>query len=756
MIPPELRKRMLQMLDGELSADEAAALEAELMANPEARDEWWKLSRLHSALESRFAAAAAIRLSPVVPIDLVLAHQRRRMVKIALTAAAAVLTITAIALWMISAPDNGPALATLRTAPGSVVTVTHAEDRKHPDSRALREGSRLTLDHGVAELELPHEVRAVVQAPAVLKLIDSRTLRLDHGQAFFEVKSTAGRGFAVVTPRQRIVDLGTAFGVVANGGGDSSTELHVFEGLVRVDPPAGEQGETVAAGRSVRLDGHRVTEEIASAPVSFLRELPESVETLLAEDFSTGLRADRQYSVLIDPGMILGQSGRAFPGIAENEGWTFRTAPAAPDNIPVRNPGFEEDGKIIGHGAAIAGWHDAHPDQWGWGVDSRRNNLVPTEGRFFGRVFSGRTLRQNTGETIRPGVTYILTLDVGLSDSAATVRLHDGDSSAVLAETTLSSSRETWLRNQSLVFTASNRHDSGGRLAISLTCSAGHFAAFDRIRVGTPGHMALNGFTLAETAPPAEPSEDTLPGSGNAPPQIIGMLPAANETAAIPGGPLMLRFDQPVKRGNGRIVLRNITDWSETVFGVGDPRLSLDGPLLTIRPPLELDDGEIQMGRLGGWQSDAWAGVFNPAGDGDRYRNPAFKGRPWSRGPMMATLAAGAPGAGIRREIGTIEPGRRYTASVAIGHRDSAASDPAGFAGYTIRLVSGSTVLAGRTGHTPPGPPNTVETVALAWDATRLPETIAPGDPLAIEISTHPDSTDGYLDIDSVRVTASP
>lgn len=742
MIPSELHRQMLRMLDGELSAAEATALEAELMANWEARAEWWKVSRIHSALESRFAAHAILQGVSVVPIDRVISLQRRRIVKIALTAAAAVFMFTAFVLWMITAPDNQPALATLRTAPESVISLTHAEERKNPGSHALQEGSRLTLEHGVAELELPHDVRAVIQAPATLTLIDSRSLRLDHGQAFFEVKSADGQGFTVVTPHQKIVDLGTAFGVIARCDREA-VDLHVIGGRVRVDSPDGVAGEVISAGRSVRLEGVRISRELETAPSAFLRKLPEKVETLLADDFSTGLLADREYAVLIDPGAILGHSGKSFPGIADNDGWTFRTGSAAPANIPLHNPGFEDDGVKINRGAAIAHWHPASEREWGWGVDSCRSALAPTEGRFMGRVFGGRTLRQTTGETIRPGTTYILTLDVGLAESAATVRLLGSDSGVVLAEAMFQSTTEKWHRNQTLVFTADARHATGEALAISLACTSGSFATFDHIRLGTPGHDARDEIMLTATAPPEE--EPDAPTPDTVPPRIIGLLPASDIASAAPGGPLMLRFDQPVTWGRGRIILRNITDWSETTFLASGPGLEIDDFTVTIHPPLELAEGETQMGRIAGWKSTGLAGRFRPASsDGHDSGNPR-KRKSLNRVPIFATLDAAVPSPGIRREFGTIEPGHRYTASVALGHRD-----PAEFPGYTIRLVSGTTVLAERTGLTPPGP----ETVGLAWDSSELPEGISPGDPLAIEIAPAAGASAGHLDIEKVRVTA--
>ncbi|HSP42762.1 MAG TPA: FecR family protein, partial [Luteolibacter sp.] len=608
-------------------------------------------------------------------------------------------------------------------------------------------------EHGVAELQLPRDVRAVIESPARLSMIDERTLRLDHGHAFFEVTSAAGKGFTVVTPRQRIVDLGTVFGVVARNG-DPAVDLHVFDGRVRVDSPDGDRGDIIPAGRSVRLAGQRVDGEIESAPASFLRELPENVEVLLVEDFSTGLLADTEYAVLIDQGAIVGETGRAFPGINGGEGWTFRTASAAPQDIPVRNPGFEEDGALVNKGAAIAGWRMENMDGWGWGVDSRRDSLASTEGRFFGRVFEGHYLSQVTGEIIRPGTTYVLTMDVGLSDSAATLRLFGGDPANVLAEKTIAPSSEGWLRDQCLVFTADESHAAGLALGISMTCSSGSFVAFDRVRLGSPGHGAHDALQPPPSILSDEDTGENPPDGRAAPPQISGLLPADAATDAISGGPLVIRFDQAIHPGQGRIHLRNITNWSEMVFTIGDSRLTIDGPLLTIRAPAELEDGETRMSRLGGWESTALTRLLNPAGDGRWYRNDSFRDKSWRRGPLLASLDASVPGSAIRRSLGTIRSDTRHSVSAGIGVRDPAARESAPFAGYRIRLVSGDFVLAELAAATPPGPPNEITSTGFSWDSSDLPDGLAPGDPLALEISLHPDAATGYLDLEKIRVTA--
>jgi hypothetical protein len=125
------------------------------------------------------------------------------------------------------------------------------------------------------------------------------------------------------------------------------------------------------------------------------------------------------------------------------------------------------------------------------------------------------------------------------------------------------------------------------------------------------------------------------------------------------------------------------------------------------------------------------------------------------KGPNMATFGECLPGSRIRREFATISPGGRYTVSAAIGVRTEKTGTREVFDGYTVRLVSGETLLAELTDNIPPGPPNSVTSVGFSWDSSSLPEGVAPGDPLAIEIAPNQASgeSSGYLDLDNVRVT---
>ena len=260
-------------------------------------------------------------------------------------------------------------------------------------------------------------------------------------------------------------------------------------------------------------------------------------------------------------------------------------------------------------------------------------------------------------------------------------------------------------------------------------------------------HVRLQAFGPHEKPALAPQTELAVaaPDGAEAPtaPTLLARHPADATTDFDPNTPLTLTFDRPIRLGTGRVIMRNIDEWSESVIVSGSPRLVVNGPILAIHPPASLADGETSLGVLPGWELAAPAGLYNPA-DGtfkDRARKHPVRN--------TATVAAAAPGVGIRREIGIIEHRRHYTASLAIGHRKGG-----NFSGCRIRFTSGGNVLAERTAHTPPGPPGSFENVGLSWNTSTLPAGVAPGDPLVLEIAPARAATHGVLDIDTVRVTA--
>ena len=123
----------------------------------------------------------------------------------------------------------------------------------------------LDLRQGFAEITLTNGVRMVLEAPVTVDLPRTGVARLRSGRLVATVPENA-RGFAVDTPRARVVDLGTEFGVGVREGGD--TEVQVFRGLV-VASWQGPGGRTL----DEQLDAGKAV-SIGTAPQSPPRGIP--------------------------------------------------------------------------------------------------------------------------------------------------------------------------------------------------------------------------------------------------------------------------------------------------------------------------------------------------------------------------------------------------------------------------------------------------------------------------------------------------
>ena len=94
-----LQDQILQLLDGDLDRVAASRLDEELRESGEARKIYVQLSALHSALGELEESRSSIGQLPVIPIERLLARQRRQSILNALLAAAAILIVCSVVLW---------------------------------------------------------------------------------------------------------------------------------------------------------------------------------------------------------------------------------------------------------------------------------------------------------------------------------------------------------------------------------------------------------------------------------------------------------------------------------------------------------------------------------------------------------------------------------------------------------------------------------------------------------------------------------
>lgn len=139
---------------------------------------------------------------------------------------AAAVTIGLIALAFVMNPSSSP-------TPGPTVAIVQSTNRVSglDHGQAFKTGERIELQQGRAVLRFNSGAKFAVEAPASLTVTGPNEAELDAGRGTVRVPGMI-KGFTLVTPTERVVDLGTAFGIeVADNG---TTSVAVFEGEVEL------------------------------------------------------------------------------------------------------------------------------------------------------------------------------------------------------------------------------------------------------------------------------------------------------------------------------------------------------------------------------------------------------------------------------------------------------------------------------------------------------------------------------------------
>jgi hypothetical protein len=133
------------------------------------------------------------------------------------------------------------------------------------------------LQKGLLHLQFDGGVMVYVEAPARFDAVSKSRVVLHGGRLSANVPPE-GIGFTVETPEAEVIDFGTEFSVDVEGG---ISEVHVFDGLVRVNPGASSQRDVsrsvdLQTSQAVRItDGVTKLESISIATDRFIRNFEE-------------------------------------------------------------------------------------------------------------------------------------------------------------------------------------------------------------------------------------------------------------------------------------------------------------------------------------------------------------------------------------------------------------------------------------------------------------------------------------------------
>ena len=145
--------------------------------------------------------------------------------------AATLLVACGLAAWWVSRASQPATVAQLTRASADA-----AWDHQQAALAAglfFHEGQLVRLTAGRILTTLSTGVQVVIQSPATVRMDSGRGLYLQTGRITVTVPRQAS-GFAVDSPIASFVDLGTDFTIDVKG--DSACELHVFSGLIEMQP----------------------------------------------------------------------------------------------------------------------------------------------------------------------------------------------------------------------------------------------------------------------------------------------------------------------------------------------------------------------------------------------------------------------------------------------------------------------------------------------------------------------------------------
>jgi ferric-dicitrate binding protein FerR (iron transport regulator) len=239
----QIHRLAIRQLDGVLTDAEREELISLLRDDPAARRTYLEHMQDTVSLRWMFSGhlsrQAALELAEHGPERL---HaRRRRLAQVALVLAASLACLAAVIVWRAS-DDAADTAAAREPLPEYVAMVTDLSAVKwNSESAAYRRMARVAVGQefeftaGAVELTFDAFAKVKVFGPAKFKIKSAKLIACTRGRVTTQV-DRGGEGFTIETPKARIVDLGTEFGVdIAESG---ETQVVVFQGSVDLDKPA--------------------------------------------------------------------------------------------------------------------------------------------------------------------------------------------------------------------------------------------------------------------------------------------------------------------------------------------------------------------------------------------------------------------------------------------------------------------------------------------------------------------------------------
>lgn len=266
---------------GVASDEQMRALNVLLREHATARDEYILRLELHSRLASEpdlfgladrgrgEVSAAEHRFAIPQGVPGLHALRRARRWKLAgfgvLTACVALLAVGLVASRIWRPAEQSGATSNAVAMLDRAVDAQWGRSGESPRLAAPLEPGWLRLKSGLAQIVFYSGARIVIEGPTELKVISANEAACPGGRLIAEVPSQA-RGFRIRTPQVEVTDLGTSFGLEVK---DRRAEIHVFEGIVELQPAAANEKQTLRGGAGAVIESSRPARPITADPAAF-------------------------------------------------------------------------------------------------------------------------------------------------------------------------------------------------------------------------------------------------------------------------------------------------------------------------------------------------------------------------------------------------------------------------------------------------------------------------------------------------------
>lgn len=314
--------------DEALTEAERTELESLLLTWPQARELFWKRARFNSLLRRRgrevwghrLAASSLQGGEPRKTWRDLWAHWCDSLRPIGWWAAAglAVMLIAFLILgprpgWYSNTARSREAgqpitnmVAAVRDGQG-VATILRALDVEWTGN-SQRPGNVLgpgwlKFNKGLVEIQFHRGARVVVEGPAEFELMSDMQARCVFGKVSAEVPPPA-TGFEILSPRVRVVDRGTAFGLDVER--DGLAEVHVFSGKVDLSTTAAPANlRELVEGKAVRVDLTGALNDIPTSTADFttVRTIESRANATMATRYAAW--ANNAATLRTDPSLLM-------------------------------------------------------------------------------------------------------------------------------------------------------------------------------------------------------------------------------------------------------------------------------------------------------------------------------------------------------------------------------------------------------------------------------------------------------------------